>query len=88
MKVIVNSNRYENGKRVSEQTVTYDKSDDLYTLANLQRRYEAVCEQAAIAAAENEEVPAHLVDSMASIKAELEEMQALVDGYKDTEEQA
>ena len=88
MKVVVNSNRYESGKRVSEQTVTYDKSDDLYTLANLQRRYEAVCEQAAVAEAENGEVPAHLVDSMANIEAELKEMQALVDGYKGEEVQA
>ena len=87
MKVVVNSNRYESGKRVSEQTVTYDKSDDLYTLANLQRRYESVCEQAA-AAAEEGEVPPHILENIAAIEAELAEAQALVDGYKNEEVQA
>ena len=45
METLIVDNRFENGKRVCTQEVTYEKSDDLFTLANLQRQYENVCLQ-------------------------------------------
>lgn len=35
--------RYEDGKRIATQEIINQKSDDLYALANLQRRYESLC---------------------------------------------
>ena len=45
MKTEVMENTYKNGKRISMQKVTYDMSDDLFTLANLHRQYESVCKR-------------------------------------------
>ena len=36
-------NTYVNGQRICMQKIIYDKSDDLFKLANLQRQYELVC---------------------------------------------
>ena len=45
METVVVNNRFENGKRVCTQEVRYEKSDDLFSLANFQRQYENVCSQ-------------------------------------------
>lgn len=45
MKTEVIGNIYEDGKRISTQKVIYDKSDDLYVLANLQKQYENICQR-------------------------------------------
>ena len=74
-------NTYENGKRVSMQKVTYDKSDDLFKLANLQRQYEVVCtrlenleEGADASAVESEKV---------RLEANITEQTAYINGYEE-----
>jgi|GEM_PF-1927035 len=73
------SSTYENGKRIEMQKATYDKSDDLFTLANLQRRYERLCETI------SNQPEGSALESLEKEKAELEakiaEQEALIDGY-------
>ena len=83
MKTEVISNDYVNGKRVSTQKVTYNKSDDLYTLASLQRKYERLCTQ--ISQTTNEEELSMLNEEKASLEIELNAQEEVVNGY-DAEE--
>ena len=84
MKTEVISNDYVDGKRVSTQKVTYNKSDDLYTLASLQRKYERLCMQ--ISQTTNEEELSMLNEEKASLEAELNAQEEVVNGYDDAEE--
>lgn len=75
---------YENGQRVVEQLVMYDKSDDLFTLANIQRRYERLVKslETAIDEAEINSIK----ESMKLVEAEIAEQQAIIDGYEEASE--
>ncbi len=79
----ITSSTYENGKRVEVQRVTYEKSDDLYSLAAAQRRYENLCKQIDNAAegADLESLQAE----KAKLEAEIEEKENIVAGYEETE---
>ena len=70
---------YENGKRIEIQRVTYERSDDLYTLANLQRRYEYVCEQ--IDNATEDTNIKGLRAEKAQIEASIKETEDFIAGY-------
>lgn len=78
------SNDYVDGKRVSTQKVTYNKSDDLYTLASLQRKFERICTQ--ISQTTDEEELSLLNAEKASLEAELNTQEEIVNGYDDAEE--
>ncbi len=79
----ITSTKYENGKRVEVQRVTYEKSDDLYALASVQRRYENLCKQIdnATEGTDLESLQAEKV----KLEAELEEKENIVAGYEATE---
>ena len=79
----ITSTKYENGKRVEVQRVTYEKSDDLYALANAQRRYENLCKQIDNAA-EGTDLES-LQAEKAKLEAEIEERENIVAGYEATE---
>lgn len=83
MKTEVVSNEFVDGKRVCTQKVTYNKSDDIFTLANLQKRYEKLCTQISESTDENERVL--LNDEKASVEAQIVAQEELINGY-DTEE--
>ena len=67
--------RYENGQRIATQEVVHRKSDDLYTLANLQRRYESLCAMIA------NPPEGYDTERLATDKAELEAEILLQEGY-------
>ena len=77
------SSTYENGKRVEVQRVTYEKSDDLYALASVQRRYENLCKQIDNAAEDTDLESLHA--EKAKLGAEIEERENIVSGYEATE---
>lgn len=79
----ITSTKYENGKRVEVQRVIYEKSDDLYALANAQRRYENLCKQIDNAA-EGTNLES-LQAEKAKLEAEIEERENIVAGYEATE---
>lgn len=79
----ITSTKYENGKRVEVQRVIYEKSDDLYALANAQRRYENLCKQIDNAA-EGTDLESLQVEK-AKLEAEIEERENIVAGYEATE---
>ncbi len=79
----ITSTKYENGKRVEVQRVTYEKSDDLYALASVQRRYENLCKQIDNAA-EGTDLES-LQAEKAKLEAEIEERENIVAGYEATE---
>lgn len=79
----ITSTKYENGKRVEVQRVIYEKSDDLYALANVQRRYENLCKQIDNAA-EGTDLES-LQAEKAKLEAEIEERENIVAGYEATE---
>lgn len=79
----ITSTKYENGKRVEVQRVTYEKSDDLYALASVQRRYENLCKQIDNAA-EGSDLES-LQAEKAKLEAELEAKENIVAGYEATE---
>ena len=79
----ITSTKYENGKRVEVQRVIYEKSDDLYALANAQRRYENLCKQIDNAA-EGTDLES-LQAEKAKLEAEIEESENIVAGYEATE---
>ncbi len=79
----ITSTKYENGKRVEVQRVIYEKSDDLYALANAQRRYENLCKQIDNAA-EGTDLES-LQAEKAKLEAEIEERENIVAGYEATE---
>jgi multidrug resistance efflux pump len=76
--------KYENGQRIVEQLVTYDKSDDLFALANFQRRYERISKELE-GVTEQEEIE-RLQENLETIKAEINEQQKIVDGYEEASE--
>ena len=84
MKTEITSNTYENGKRVEIQRVIYDKSDDLFTLANLQRHYERVCAQ--IEVTTNEATIASLNTEKENLLAKISAMESNLAGYEGDEE--
>lgn len=67
--------RYEEGKRIATQEIVHNKSDDLYTLANLQRRYESLCAMIA------NPPEGYDTERLATDKAELEAEISLQEGY-------
>ena len=75
----ITSTKYENGKRVEVQRVIYEKSDDLYALANAQRRYENVCRQIETAA-EGADLE-NLRAEKAKLEAEISAKETIVAGY-------
>ena len=79
----ITSSTYENGKRIEVQRVTYEKSDDLYSLAAMQRRYENVCKQ--IEAATEETDLESLNAEKAKLEAEIEAKESVVAGYDTAE---
>lgn len=79
----ITSTKYENRKRVEVQRVIYEKSDDLYALANAQRRYENLCKQIDNAA-EGTDLES-LQAEKAKLEAEIEERENIVAGYEATE---
>ena len=83
MRAEVTSNSYENGNRVEIQRVIYEKSDDLFTLANLQRRYERVCKR--IEETTNETIIENLQAEKEKLAAEISAMESYVAGYDDAE---
>jgi len=72
-------NVYQNGKRIATQKVTYEKSDDFYALANLQRNYESVCEQIANAPADGN--TSHLLAEKARLEGEISAQEQIISGY-------
>lgn len=76
-------NSYENGKRVSMQKVTYDKSDDLFKLANLQRQYEVIC--ARINQASDADISA-LESERTRLEVSIAEQAEILSGYEKQEE--
>lgn len=74
------STTYKDGKRISNTIVTIDKSDDLFTLASLQRQYENNIVAQADAKSKGADI-SNLTKEGARIKASLDEQQAIVDGY-------
>lgn len=79
----ITSTKYENGKRVEVQRVTYEKSDDLYALASVQRRYENLCKQIDNVAEDTD--LESLQAEKAKLEAEIEERENIVSGYEATE---
>ena len=78
----ITSSTYEGGKRIEIQRVTYEKSDDLYALANAQRRYENLCTQLETAEGDYRE---RLQGEKERLEAEIAEKERIVAGYDDTE---
>jgi len=70
---------YQNGKRIENQRVIYEKSDDLYVLADLNRRYENV--RSEIAAAPAGADTNYLQAEKRRLETEITAQQAIVDGY-------
>ena len=83
MKTEVTSNTYENGQRVEIQRVIYDKSDDLFTLANFQRHYERVCKQ--IEESTNATVIAQLQGEKERLAADIIRVESNLAGYEGDE---
>lgn len=79
MKTEIVGNTYENGKRVSSQRVYYDKSDDLFTLANLQRNYENICAQ--LDDCQDSDRRERLAREKTRLESELEAQETLISGY-------
>ena len=79
MKTEVIENTYENGKRISMQKVTYEKSDDLFTLANLQRQFESICRKIE---EENTTDYTYLLAEKERLESEIQAQQAMIDQYE------
>ena len=82
MKTEIVSNSYENGQRVSMQKVIYDKSDDLFKLANLQRQYEVICARIADCTSETELLNYEIEKTR--LEAEIKTQTEFVEGYEET----
>lgn len=79
----IKSSTYQDGKRIEVQKVTYEKSDDLYALASVQRRYENLCRQIDNAT-EGTDLES-LQAEKAKLEAEIEEKESVVAGYDTAE---
>lgn len=80
MKVEIIGNAYADGKRTATQKVTYDKSDDLFALANLQRQLENI--ETHIAEATPETDIEVLLTEKQRIAAEVAAQTEIVNGYE------
>lgn len=80
MKTEVIENTYENGRRVSTQKVTYDKSDDLFTLANLQKQYESICHR--IEESDSSADTSYLQSEKTRLEEDIATQQKIVDNYE------
>lgn len=78
--------RYEDGKRIATQEVAHSKSDDLFTLANLQRRLESILSLIAEPPAGYD--AARLEAEKADIVKEMELIEGYIAGYDTQEETA
>ena len=83
MKTEVIDSTYENGKRIVTQKVTYEKSDDLFVLANLQKQYENVCRRIE-ENSENSDI-SHWMSEKARLEDELSSQQEIIDNYEKEE---
>ena len=70
---------YQNGRRVAQQKVTFEKSDDLFALANLYRQHEIICTQ--IAAVPPGVDTSALNAEKTRLEGEIIIQQGYVDGY-------
>lgn len=75
------SSSVENGQRIVTQRVIYDKSDDLFTLANYQRSCEQLTER--IANAKTEDEKSAYETSLKRAQENLAAQQVIVDSYGD-----
>ncbi len=75
--------RYEDGKRIATQEVVHSKSDDLYSLANLQRRYESLC--SLILNPPDGYEAARLEEEKAGLENEMSIYEGYIDGYAEEE---
>lgn len=80
MTTVINSTTYQDGKRITEQTVTYLKSDDIQALGRLQMNLAATLQQLEKM---NGTEPQYerLVSSKAVYEQAIAAQQAIVDGY-------
>ena len=78
----ISSISYENGKRVAMQKVTYDKSDDLFTLADMQRQLEALIRQREANEA-NGKSSSRLQEEIDKLTSDIAFQQNIIDGYND-----
>lgn len=81
MKVEIIGNTYADGKRIATQKVTYDKSDDLFALANLQRQLENI--ETHIAEASTETDIEVLLSEKQRIATEVAAQAEIVNGYEE-----
>lgn len=72
---------YENGKRIAIQRIIYNKSDDLFALAELQERYERILKNLSDPALIDPDEIADLTTSKKDLEAQLTAQQIIVDGY-------
>lgn len=79
MKTEITGSTYEDGKRVEIQRVIYEKSDDIYILANLTRRYERLCNQ--IEKAKDDTVLENLKAEKEKLTLEISEQESVIAGY-------
>ena len=80
MEAKVIENIYENGKRISTQRITYEKSDDLFTLANLHRQYESVCKRLSENSSTSDST--YLISEKERLEHEIEAQEAIVRLYE------
>lgn len=75
------SNTYENGKRVSVQRITYNKSEDFMKYGSLQQQYEKICSQLEAGTGNKD----FLVGEKERLHKALAEQKAILDGYEAAE---
>lgn len=79
MRNVTVSTSYENGRRIEVHHLIYEKSDDLFTLANLYRRREVLARQ--LEEAEEGESTENLREEIASLDLEITAQESVVSGY-------
>lgn len=77
------SSSVKNGQRIVTQRVIYDKSDDLFALANYQRSCEQLTEK--LVAAKTEDEKSAYQTSLNRARENLAAQQIIVDSYGETE---
>lgn len=76
---------YIDGRRIAEERTTYEKSDDLFSLANLQRQYENILRMEAEAGGA---LPAAMATNKAMLEAQIAELEGYVAGYAESKVEA
>ena len=84
MESIIKSTEYVNGTRVTVQNVTYTKSEDVRTLANLYSQLSMVLSR--IETSDDVNVLEALAKERKSVEAKIAEQEAIVAGYPEEEE--